>query len=177
MILSRRQAWVCAIATLSLLSLAVWSYGWMREQKVAAHHAMADLRACQRLAAEIVALRRVPTIASTETMGVKELGDRIEQASSRARLDLSTLEGTFPQTARRLGDSPYLQKPTQLAFRGVTLSQIAAFLYHIGQDASLTVSQLRLSTPRGKAAAHTWDAQATLTYLIYSPPKKARKSL
>jgi len=51
-------------------------------------------------------------------MGIKELGQRIEAAGRRAEFGGDALEGVYPQSARRVGDSPYLQKPTTLALGG-----------------------------------------------------------
>ncbi len=158
-----------------LLVVAGLNVEWMLWQRRAAHRAAEDLFECTELAADIQALRKQPTVASSEAMGVQELGVRIEAAMRKAQFDPGALEGVFPQAARRVGDSPYLQKPTALDLSGASLGRLAGFLYHLTDDPGLTVRDLRLRTPHGETAGDLWDAEATLTYLIYSPASNPRR--
>jgi hypothetical protein len=153
----------------ALAVAAVWSTHRMTEQRGIAHQTAQDLVQCQEHARAIESLRKKPTVASAEAMGVQELGKRIESASRRAQLPAASLEGVFPQRERRVGNSPYLHKPTVLALRDVSLLQTATFLYYLTDGSGLTVSELRLRSPHGEAADDRWDADATLTYLVYAP--------
>ena len=171
----RRQAIPIAVLVALLAGAALWNANWMLQQRDNARQAREDLAACQDVAKGIEALRDKPKLAATESLGIQRLGERIEAASRNAGLTPAMLEGVFPQTAQRLAESPYLQKPTTLMFRGVALPQLAGFLYHLNDKATkLAVRDLRLRTPRGESAGNAWDADVTVTYLIYAPPAKTR---
>jgi hypothetical protein len=158
-----------------LVGAAMWNVSWMLRQRDNARQIRGDLAACEDEATGIEALRGKPKLAATESLGVQQLGERIEAASREAGLAPAMLEGVFPQTAQRLADSPYLQKPTMLTFRGVALPQLAGFLYHLNDRATkLAVRDLRLRSPRGESDGSAWDADVTVTYLIYAPPPKTR---
>jgi hypothetical protein len=107
-------------------------------------------------------------------MGSQELGQRTEAALQKAQVAATALEGVYPQTVRPVGDSPYLQKPTVLALKGVTLRQLTSFLVALTDGSGLTVKDLRLRIPHGDAARDLWDAEVTLTCLIYEPPAKPK---
>ncbi len=156
-----------------MLSLAAgWSVNWALEQKQKARIAAKDVARCEQLVQSIMRLRGKPTVAMTEAMEVQELGQRIESASSKAQLPNAALEGVFPQPPGRVEGSPYLQKPTSLVMRGVSLPQLTTFLHDLTNDTGMNVRDLRLRTPHGQVDDHIWDAEATLTYLIYSPASK-----
>jgi hypothetical protein len=70
-----------------------------------------------------------------------------------------------------VGDTPYLQKPTTLELQGVSLTQLASFLYHLTSEPGLVVRDLRIRSPRRDDVGSQWNAEATLTYLIYSPQR------
>jgi hypothetical protein len=144
----------------------------MLGQRSRARTAADDLARCKALADAIRTLRDKPAVASAEAMGIQELGQRIEAACRRAGFQGPVLEGVYPQSARRVGDSPYLVKPTALALRGVTLPQVVAFLEHLTSGTGLSVRDVRLQTPHGDADHTVWDAEATVTYLMYAPVKK-----
>ena len=170
----RRQALAIAVMLAILIGGAAWSVDWMLGRRQAALRASGDLAACQELARAIESLRQKPRVAATEAMGAGELGQRIQAASRQANMGEAAIEGIYPQPPHRLGESPYVQKPTALALRGVSLPQLAAFLYHLSADGGLSVRDLRLRSPRSDAAQDTWDAEVTVTVLVYAPPAKGR---
>ncbi|MGB0768874.1 MAG: hypothetical protein ACPGYV_14330 [Phycisphaeraceae bacterium] len=47
-------------------------------------------------------------------------------------------------------------------------------LYHLTEDSPYTAEAIQLRTPPGETAGNRWDADVTLTYLIYSPQSSAR---
>jgi hypothetical protein len=167
----KRKAILVGILGLLLAAAAAWNVHWMLTERQAARRAAEDLAACRDLARTIESLRARPAVASTEGIGVQELGERIEAALRQAGLEESALVGRFPQAPRRVGDSPYLHKPTALAFRGVTLTRLTTFLYHLADGSGLIVRDLRLRTPPGDAARDVWDAEATVTSLVYAPAR------
>lgn len=166
-----RQLVLASVMVVLLAAAATWGTHWMMGQRNRARAASDDLTRCRDLARDIRVLRDKPAVASAEAMGIKELGRRIEAACSQAGFEGAALEGVFPQSARRLGDSPYLVKPTALALRGVTLPQLVTFLHHLTGGSGLSVRDVRLQTPHGDAPPTAWDAEATVTYLMYAPAK------
>lgn len=147
----------------------------MLDRRAGAQIAANELVQCNELAKAITSLRDQPSVVSNEEMGVRQLGERIKAATEHADFDGAALEGIFPQAARRVGNTPYLSKPTSLSLRGVSLAQLAAFLLHVSDGSGLTVRDIRLRAPRSEATTHLWDAELTLSYLIYSPPPTARR--
>lgn len=170
----KRQAMLVTLMLVLLLLATSWSVNWMVEQRAAAKSAAEDLAFCRDLAAPIERLRGNATIAKSSEMAVQELGARIESATKQAQMGSASLEGVFPQAARRVGDSPYLRKPTTLTLRGVTLGQLVTFLHHVVDQSELNVDELRIQAPRENAAV-LWDAEATVTYLIFAPPTNTRR--
>lgn len=170
----KRQVILISTMIILLLPASIWSYGWMIDQCQSARDAMDDLATCRDLSRSMESLKRSPKVAAIEAMGVEELGARIEAALKQAQAAGSSLTGVFPQASRRLGDSPYVHKPTVLSLRGISLGQLSAFLYHLTEDSPLTVRDLRIRAPRDASAQNLWDAETTLTYLVYSPPAKSR---
>ena len=167
---SRKRKTILIGTMLVMLAIAAaWNVNWMMDQRDQARHAARQLAACRALAQQIDALRDQPAVASSEAIGVQELGQRLADAARKANLGDRRPRSVRPQSARRVGDSPYLRKPTDLALRGLSLQQTAAFLHHLTAASKLTVQDLRLRTPHGNINADTWNAEATLTYLVYEP--------
>lgn len=168
----KRQVMLVGVMLAMLTVATAWSVQVMLADRAAANGAAADLAECRQLATSIEALRHKPRIAAAEDIGAVMLGQRITTASQQAQLPQQALDGIFPQSARRMGNSPYAQKPTTLVLRDVTLAQLVKFLYHLTEgESGLTVRDLRLRAPRGETAgAEQWDAEATITCLIYQPP-------
>ncbi len=171
--MTTRKCAILAGAALTVLAgVSVWSIFWMARQRADAQTAAEDRSECRSLARTIALLRDRPTVAATEDMGTERLSARIEAARAQAQFAGRELDGVFPQPPRRLGDSPYLEAPTSLVLRGVTLARLAAFLHYLSDGSGLNVRDLVLRAPRGDAPRDTWDAEATLTYLIYAPVGK-----
>ena len=169
---ARRQSLLVGVMLLMLGIAAVWSCGRTREQRDIAALAAADLTTCRSLAAAIDRLREQPAVASSGALGVQEMAMLVERASKQARLTADALEGIFPQAEQRLGNSAYLEKPTLLAIRRVTLEQLVRLLHTLTNETGLTVQSLRVRTPTQAEEAdgrRLWDVEATVSYLIYSP--------
>ncbi len=164
----RRQAVLVGALIVALTIAAVWTFDWMREQRAAAERSRAELALCSDLADALQSAADKPKVAESEAAGVQELGDRIETAMRRARLDPRALESVRPQAARPVEDSAYSRKPTGLTLRGVTLEQLVTFLRSLTDGTGLGVRQLRLRAPHGAADGDVWNAEATVTYLVYT---------
>lgn len=170
----RRERILVGVMIVLLAIAALWVWQWRGEQRALANRDATNLTEVKLLAERIEAMRAEPAVAATEDLELKELGGRLEAAAGKARFPQGAIEGVLPRSARRFGDTAYLEKPTEIDIRGVTLTQLAAFLHHVANDAGLTVRDLRLRTPRGDAPTNTWNADATLTYLLYAPIERAR---
>jgi hypothetical protein len=158
-----------------LLVAAVSGLWWMYDQKADAHRAARALAQSDALAEVIEKLKARPTIAAAdEQMGVQSLDPMIAKALQAANLPRRpTIAGITPEASRRLGKSPYNVKPTTVSIRNVNLAQLTVFLYHLSNGTGLNVRDLQIR-PTQARDSQNWDAQATLTYLIYAPADETR---
>jgi type II secretory pathway component PulM len=173
---SRRKSVLAGLLLVLLAGAAFWSLDWMSQCRQGAAQAAADLLQSRALAAGIAALASRPTVAASQPISANDLGRKIQASAGQAGLGESAIREISPQPQRRVGDSAYVQKPTAMNIRGVTLTQLATFLYHLTLEPGLTVSELRLRAPRGEAAADAWDAEVTVSCVVYSPVAKAKGS-
>jgi len=169
----KRRAVLVGVMTSMLLVAAIWNVNWMMTQRRNAVYAARDLATCKELQEHIELLRDKPAVASTKALASQELGQLIAAAAKQAALPNGPPRDVFPQAARAANDSPYMIKPTSLTLRGVSLMQLADFLYHLTGDSGLNVRDIRLRSPRGRKAGGVWNAETTITYLIYKPRKDA----
>lgn len=165
-----RLATLLGVLCLILAGLAAWSFADMAEKKHVTHDAAADLAEVKKLAERIIEVRDQPAIAGSYELELDELTRQIEEAADKAELPGGSLVRIWPEAARRVGDSPYKEKPTQILLRQVTLRQITIFLHELSNSESgLNVQSLRVVAPHRDVEDDTWTAEATITYLIYSP--------
>ncbi|MFP4139700.1 MAG: hypothetical protein ACOCZU_06160 [Planctomycetota bacterium] len=167
----KRQRILVGIMLAMLAVAALWSLSYLFEQRADAERAAGELSACRVLARRMTALRDKPAVASAKDVGVRELGTRIDAASAKARLGRQALRSVDPGSPRAMDDTPYLLKPTTLELQGVTLPQLTSFLYHLTSEPGLVVRDLRIRNPRRDSEGADWNAEATLTWLIYSPQR------
>lgn len=156
-----------------LLAAAVaagWSLHRLHQKRGAALAAVADRAECLQLCAQIRRLRERPSMAGAAEMQLNELAALIERAADAAGLPRRQLTRIWPQPARRIGDGPYREKPTQILLRDATLEQAVRFMHEIEtSNRVLNVSAVRLSVPRDEARRGAWSVELTLSYLIYAP--------
>ena len=86
----------------------------------------------------------------------------------KASLPPAVLASVKHQPPKPLGDSPYHLRLTTLTFRGITLQQLTSFLYDLTDGTPWTVRDLQLRAAGAKGAENRWDAEATLSFLIYA---------
>ena len=104
-----------------------------------------------------------------------EITKQIEDAARGMSLPPATIVVIEPQVPRRISDSPYKLRVTQLDLKPLVLSEVIALLHNIlDRDATLVVSSLRLSSPSrtndsAANAVEVWTPEVTLTNLIYDP--------
>jgi len=165
----KQQVWIVCGVLGALAVDATWNVSGLFEAQANAQYAAEDLEACQQLAAAIESLRSQSSMAAAEEMGDTELGEWIDEAKRAAGLADGVVRDRIPQEHRRVGESPYVVEPTLLTLRGVSMPQLVTFLCAMTDESGLRVRDLRVRVPVGGEASNLWDADITLTYLIYSP--------
>jgi hypothetical protein len=101
-----------------------------------------------------------------------EITQMIDAASQKAKIAPAKLVRITPNPPRRVGESVYKEKPTQILLKEVTLSQVVEMLYDLSQGENpLIPKSIRLTTPRNQDTGNLWDGEIVLTYLIYDPPE------
>ena len=165
---SNRNRVMLSVIFIVLTIAAIWNTSLMYSEKSHARIARQDLNSSNELASDIIALKNQPTLVFAQAMEVQELGERLDAALKLAEAT-NTLGSVTPRSPRRVGESPYIHKPTELRLNGLSLNQLVTFLHHLTSDSSLTVSDLRLVQPTQPAPRFVWNAEATVSYLIYSP--------
>lgn len=162
-----------------VLAASMWAFferAELASSRSTCHTQLAHLAAMQADAARIERLRAAPRQATDRQRPHDELAAQIEQAGQRAGLGATALASLWPETPQRLPQSDYPELTTRLGFEDVDLQKITAFAYHLQVlDASLQVTQLRLTAPR--ADTNHWDVELSITYSIYAPRGSASTSL
>ncbi len=159
-----------SMALLALLVVCVWGYGRLSTSQARASDEGEAWSRSDRLAKQIQALRDQPTMADDHAMQKADMTRRIAKAVSAASLDEKRLVSIDHQTARRIGRTPYLEKPTRLTLRDVDMPGTLSMLYSLTQGNSrLNVSRLRFTAPQEAANSNAWTVDTTVTYLIYEP--------
>lgn len=159
---------------LVLLALAAgWSTLRMLDRAQAARTAAADLAAYKQLASEIERLRDnddVKQLGGDAAAREQLIADRVTQAGQKLGLRGQWWQDTIHKNAQRVGNTSYVRKPAVLYTSGLTLDQLTALLHELTYDSPLTAQELTLRTPPGEDPGDRWDANITLTYLLYEPP-------
>lgn len=167
----KRQAILVGVMLVLLAITALWSWGRYAAARDRAAAARESTAAVEALAESIEGLRRQPT------MGVQALADTqltamLEASARAAGFDPeSVILSIRPQPDRRVENTPYRQKTTELRLQRLTLRQLVRFLYDLSsRNPGLRVDGLQLSSPAGEGPAATWTVDPlTLSYLIYAP--------
>lgn len=134
-----------------------------------------DANTCRELAAEISALRELPQFAVLEAESVETIFGHIEQAADSASLG-SALVRIQPSTPSYVGDSAYRIRPIRMELQAVTMEQIVRFAHQlVDENRGMTVRDLEFWQVRGdrqSAPEESWNAELTLTQLIFSPMRR-----
>jgi hypothetical protein len=124
----------------------------------------------RELAAEIQQLRNNPATAGTGQLHSSEISRRVEEAAGAIGLESEHILRISPESPRRIGDSDYLERPTQVSLRRATLQQLVRLIHAlVSADPSLRVGGMRLSAPRDENDPLVWDAELMFMQIIYSP--------
>lgn len=170
-----RMGWWSLVVLLAAAAFAGWSVFYVDQSRTQQQTAVGQLKTVQDYAQTIQTFRVQPNRVADREMQLTLLARLVEYAADEAGIDRQALDRIWPQPARRIRDTPYLRKSTQLVIRGVTLPQAVTFLHqltHAG-DQSLSLDSLRLSAARGSEwssqTPETWTVEATVSELLYQP--------
>jgi hypothetical protein len=160
-----------------LISLNVFACLALSESQDRAAQAAQDARLCRQLADRIERLRTRPAIAGSKEQAQEALSQRIEAAARACNINGDNLATIAPEAAARLADTAYLEKPTSVQLRAVSLAQLIDFLCTLSSDESgLRVKALRLTAPHAREDDNRWSVELTVVYLIYAPaPRESSK--
>lgn len=163
---------------------AVYSTWRVHEARTGLEQNVALLNEIERYARQVQTHRQAPRLVSDREMELTLLARLIERAADGAGVPRQALDRIWPQPIRRVGDTAYQRKSTQLVVRGVTLPQAVQFLHALTQsDTPLSIDTLRLSAPRiapritagshsdesPGGTAETWTLETTVSHLLYQP--------
>ena len=170
----KRRTVLFAVMMALMLVCVAWSVGRMRGQQQDAAQAAQDAARCLELAEHITELRSQRTVAAASDQAderQQELAGAVNRAAEQASLDAQWQQGMRIEHRRavRIDDTPYMRKPALLIMKGLTLEQLTTLLHHLTYDSAYTAEQIQIDAPSGEAGGNRWDADVTLSYLIYSP--------
>lgn len=170
---TQRETVLMVGAIVALMLVTLWSYGRLDAAYTRANEDGGAWAQSEALTRQIRSLRDQPTLADDHAMQKEDMTRRIANAAAVASLDEKRLIAIEHQTARRLGRSAYLEEPTRMTLKDVTLRQVLTTLDALTKDDSrLRVSRLRLTAPRQDTNAESWIVDVTVTYLIYDPAQQ-----
>lgn len=169
-----RTILLISVMLILLVLIAAWSTMRMLDQRDKALASTTDLAVYQQLAADIERLRdndEVKQLGGDTSAREQLIADRVTKAGQKLGLQGDWWEDTIHRNPRRVGNTAYLRKPTVLYTSGLSLMQITALLHELTYDSPLTAQELTLRTPPGDNPGDRWDANITLTYLLYEPAR------
>lgn len=121
------------------------------------------------LAKEISDLKARPSIAVSPSEQVQQLSGLIEGGAKDCGIPARKIVTISAQDARRVGQTPYYRQPTRVSIEDVEMGQLVKLLSDITQGEKIRIEDCRFAAPHGKLVGRTWNADFTLSYLIYDP--------
>lgn len=186
MIKEKRMALYLVLLSLLLAGLCCWSAGLLSSARQEKLSAEADLARCRQIAGVLSSLQNRPAMLGGSRGETEELSRQVESAAQKASIPSQSIIRIWPEPARRVGESVYKEKPTQILLRKVSMQQIAGFLYALtGEGDVLSAKSIRLTPLQGDEGAgagnasnaanpgNTWTADVSVSYFVYDPPKEA----
>lgn len=172
---------VLTFLVLGTAGFAGW--GVMRAASVRdrARSSVDQLQQLRRYAEVIQTHRNAPTRIDDQEIELTLLAKIIEEAADASNVPRQALDRIWPQPGRRVEDTPYVRKTTQVILREVSLSAAVAFMSSLtAAEPPLSIDALRFSHPaRGRAAEssvsdqhdamETWNFEVLVSYMIYQP--------
>lgn len=170
----KRTVAYLSLAAAVLAAAAVGCWTSLVDSRDAALTAAADLKAARRSADRIVSARRSTPVAGG-LRPEREQRRRIDVAAGRADIAPEAFETIEEQPGRRIGNTGYEERPTQVVIREVSLQQAVTFLHAVaGESQGVSVKSIRLTASREQDASDRWRAEATLAFLAQAPRRTVR---
>lgn len=165
----RMKMYIAALLVLAA-AWASWSMMHLSEARAAAEGTAKDLAACRRLEGDILRLRGRPATAADCERQSAEVSAPIEKAAREAGIPADRLLRISPEPAQRFCETEYLEKPTRVLLKNVTLKQVARMAHSLGEpDTGLDLKSVRLTAQSRDSSDGTWSAELVFVYLIYEP--------
>jgi hypothetical protein len=155
-----------------LLILAFFLYGELGRLHRAAIEAAGNAKTCQEFSRRIIELKKKPELISGRMSSTAQIAQSVEAAMVQAEIPAEKLVRIEPRSAKRFEKTPFLEQPSHLEFRDVTMEQLIRFLHALSTQNRLETTDLRLHGPRSVASEtgpEIWNAELVLTNTIYSP--------
>jgi hypothetical protein len=179
----KRRRWSpqAMLAVLGVLCVVGSAVLWLehRSLRSSLHVLGAQTAALSRMqtdARAMLTLRAAPQRATDRRKPNEELLSQIARALEQANVPQRLWQDSIPQTPRRTGDGAYQSMSTRLYFEAIALRQLTEFVHRLlAADPTLSLGAIRIADPRGENRPSsapedaTWNAEVTVTYLIYAP--------
>ncbi|MDR1480177.1 MAG: hypothetical protein LBJ00_14675 [Planctomycetaceae bacterium] len=147
-------------------------YGEFGRLRRAAYEAAGNSKACQELSRRIIELKKKPELISGSMSSTSQIAQSVEAAMVQADISSDKLVRIEPRSAKRFEKTPFLEQPSHLELRDLTMEQLIRFLHALSIQNHLDTTDLRLHVPRSVApetGPEIWNAELVLTNTIYSP--------
>jgi outer membrane murein-binding lipoprotein Lpp len=160
--------------TLLLLTLLVaalgaclLAYGRASSRRDQASRAAQDLADTRVLVSRIAAARQAGDEGGDRFL---DIPTRIKHAANAAAISDEAVATITPGDPQRLGTSDYSEVSVPLGVEGVHARQLITFLHVASRpELGLNVKKVRMAR-----AAEVWNADVTLSYLVFTPRREGR---
>lgn len=166
--MNRRKAILLSILAVCLIAVSYYSYDNMISCKEATLASASDLSLCREMIQSIDQYRQRPALASEHELLATQTNSLIEKTAIGAGISKRSLIRITPEPARRLEDSSYKDKPSQILLRDVNLKQMVPFIHKL-LSAGLNAKSIRLVSPKPDDTGQLWTMEITMSYLVYDP--------
>jgi hypothetical protein len=169
-----RKLRISSLAAAVLLPAALaWSYAEFASARAGAVAAERQAAMCDEFAAQIARLRELAPQSKATSSSAADLATQLEEVLRTPSLTGVRLIRIDPHSPKRVGDSTYAERITQLEFQQVSLRQLAT-LYETFQkfDSRCRISRIRLQSPSRESTpptVETWNVELTLTAWEFTP--------
>lgn len=169
--MNRKNVYIPAFVGLFLIGCAVATFTMMRSRADRFSRAEHSVARCQKLIDQIAKLKAAPRLAALEADSSTGLSERIESSRSAVGIPQASLVRIEHQPAVRLGRSQYRVTPTRIELTNITLNELVRMADALADESNgLTVRDLEFSRGnRQQSPVERWDAEFTLTQLVFSP--------
>lgn len=171
--MKRSSAWLlggCFGLLLAALALSALRY---REAQDRAERAAVQAHEVQGLTQQIRSLTDRPSVAMTQSDEVQQLSGLIESSAVACGIHQQQIDRIDAQDPRRIGKTPYYRLPTRVNLLHVEMPRLVDLLEKLTRGGRIRIDDCRLFAPHDEVVGRHWNAEFTLSYLIYDPQQDA----